>query len=320
MALAMPSLIYAQPAHAQLAIDRLWVDFDSKGVPRSDLVVRNESKDRYYVTVSTFEITDAGTDKEQRVTIADPEKLGLLVTPNRLILDPGQMRAIRLVSLNSALTSDRVYRVSVIPQIGDLALEDTAPDSRGLAIKLLAAFDVLVTVRPDAQQRALVARRAGNMVTLANEGNSNILLLDGAICPAPGAVLAPSTQDFIYKIEVERAELAKVKVTPEQQAAAALAGKAVVPDAVRRSFAIDDCVGLPGRRLYAGNSWPLPVAEGESMKFSRRDAASKDLAPIVIRCDAAGNDGSKDSSLCQGPSLEKTSEAGPALTSANQGA
>ncbi|MGN6690202.1 MAG: hypothetical protein ACTHJU_04605 [Sphingopyxis sp.] len=283
------------PASAQLAIDRLWVDMGAGKVPRSDLVVRNESKDKYYVTVSTSEIVNPGTAEEVRKPGSNPEELGLLVTPGRMILEPGQMRAIRIVSLNEGLAKDRVYRVNVTPQIGEVSASSTATDSRGLAIKLLAAFDVLVTVRPEKKDATLAARRDGNFLDLTSVGNSNVLLLDGQICPAAGAALSEATQAFI---------VAQDQQEYERQLAQAKETDADVPPKPERNFGPDGCVGLPGKRLYAGNSWRLPVAVGEELRFSRRDSASQDLAPITIRCDAAGGEGASNSNYCVGAILE----------------
>ncbi|RYG79680.1 MAG: hypothetical protein EON59_15855, partial [Alphaproteobacteria bacterium] len=47
-------------ASAQLAIDRLWVDFEPGAASRSDLVIRNESADRYFITISPVEVLSAG--------------------------------------------------------------------------------------------------------------------------------------------------------------------------------------------------------------------------------------------------------------------
>lgn len=283
------------PASAQLAIDRLWVDMGAGSVPRSDLVVRNESKDKYYITVSTSEIVNPGSADEVRKPGSNPEELGLLVTPGRMILEPGQMRAIRIVSLNEGLAKDRVYRVNVTPQIGELGATSAAPDARGLAIKLLAAFDVLVTVRPEKDDATLAARRDGNFLDLSSTGNSNVLLLDGQICPAAGAALSQTTQAFI---------VAQDQQDHERAVAQAKQSGAEAPALPERNFGPDGCVGLPGKRLYAGNSWRLPVAVGEELRFSRRDSASQDLAPITIRCDAAGGERASNSKYCVGASLE----------------
>jgi P pilus assembly chaperone PapD len=174
------------PASAQLAIDRLWVDFEPGAPNRSDLVIRNESADRYYITVSPVEVTSPGAADEQRVEKSDPEQLGLLVSPNRLVVDPGGMRAIRVVSLNEQVATDRVYRIRVTPQVGEIQADAPGADARGMTVKLLTAYDVLVTVRPPKPNAGVSATRAGNEVTIRNAGNTNTLLFDGVAC-SPGA-------------------------------------------------------------------------------------------------------------------------------------
>ncbi len=292
---ALSATMLSTPAAAQLAIDRLWVDMGAGSVPRSDLVVRNESTDKYYITVTTSEILNPGTAEEKRQPGSNPEELGLLVTPGRMILEPGQMRAIRVVSLNKGLDRDRVYRVNVTPQIGEVSATSTAVESRGLALKLLAAFDVLVTVRPEKNEMVLAVRRDGNFLELSSQGNSNVLLLDGMVCPVAGAALSQSTQEFI---------LAQDREAHERQVEQAKESSAEAPPLPERKFVVDACIGLPGRRLYSGNVWQVPASIGEQLQFRRRDSASQDLTPITIRCDAAGNDGSSDSKYCVGASLD----------------
>lgn len=173
----------AAPASAQLAIDRLWVDFEPNVTPRADVTIRNESKDRYYITVTPAEIVTPGTATEKRVEESDPDRLGLLVTPNRLILEPGAMRSIRIVSLNTALVNDRIYRVKISPQVGDIETTSSAPANRDVAIKLLAAYDVLVTARPKDAKARLVTSKTSDTLVIRNDGNTNMLLFDGELCP-----------------------------------------------------------------------------------------------------------------------------------------
>jgi hypothetical protein len=170
------------PASAQLAIDRLWIDFEPGTANRSDLVIRNESADRYYITVNPVEVVSPGAADEQRVEKSDPEQLGLLVSPNRMVVDPGGMRAIRVVSLNDAVDVDRVYRIRVTPQVGEIQANDPGAEARGMTVKLLTAYDVLVTVRPPKPEAGVTATRVGNEVTIRNGGNSNTLLFDGVAC------------------------------------------------------------------------------------------------------------------------------------------
>jgi P pilus assembly chaperone PapD len=173
------------PASAQLSVDRLWVDFEPGTPHRADIVVRNESPDRYYITVTPAEIIDPGTDTEKRIEQSDPEQLGLLVTPNRLVIDPGGSRSIRIVSLNQNVPKDRIYRVKVTPQVGDI--QASAPEGgRGIAIKVLAAYDILVTSRPDKAKAELTATHIGDELIITNAGNSNTLLYEGKACSKSG--------------------------------------------------------------------------------------------------------------------------------------
>jgi hypothetical protein len=290
-----------------MAIDRLWVDLDSAKVARSDLVIRNESKDRYYVTVTPSEVIDPGTPQERRVQETDPQKLGLLVTPSRIILDPGQLRAIRVVSLDSNLTKDRIYRISITPQIGELTATPSDTQGHGLAIKMLTAFDALVSVRPGNPVENLVATRQGANLVLSNSGNSNLLLLDGKVCPAAGTTLAESTQQFLLDEQKAAEAAAKEQGAPANPADANKSPEAKLADAAATAaaptFKPDECAKLPGRRLYAGNSWTVPEAVGETLTFNRRDSAAEDLKPITIRC-GSGTDGKTDSKFCAGAGLD----------------
>ena len=279
----LATVVFPQPIFAQLAIDRLWVDLNDGQVAKSDIVLRNESEDVYYISVSPAEITDPGTENEQRTTYSDPEDLGLLVTPNRVVLRPDEMRAIRIVSLNSELDRDRIYRVNITPQIGELEFAAEAPDSRGLALKLLAAFDVLVTVRPEDSVANLYAQRDGNLLTLGNDGNSNLLLLDGSVCPAEGGKLTDATRKYYLDQLLEASRL---------QQAALDADDASAPEPMPQSELVEEngCAKLPGKRLYAGNQWTLAAAPSEYLKFQARRSADEDFRAIEIRCGTATND------------------------------
>lgn len=169
------------PVSAQLSVDRLWVDFEPGTPHRADIIIRNESADRYYITVAPAEIVDPGTDTERRVEQTDPEQLGLLVTPNRLVIEPGGSRSVRMISLNEDVPQDRIYRVKITPQVGDI--QAAAPEgARGIAIKVLAAYDILVTSRPNKVKADLKVNRTQDELVISNVGNSNTLLYEGKAC------------------------------------------------------------------------------------------------------------------------------------------
>lgn len=182
---AFALLFASQPAMAQgnLSIDKLWVEFIPGQPDRSDIVIRNDSQERYYITLTTSEVLNPGSEAEDRITRADPEEAGILVTPGRLILDPGAMRSIRLVSLNTDLTQDRIYRVLVAPEVVSAGELERAEGTQALQVKFLAAYDVLVIARPSSPRPDLQGERSDSAVTVTNKGNSNILLAEVYICP-----------------------------------------------------------------------------------------------------------------------------------------
>ena len=183
VALIAAPLLGMAAAHAHLSINKLWVEFSDGSVGRSDVVIRNDSQDRYYVSVSVTEVMEPGTENEHRVSLTDPEAAGLLVTPNRMILEPGALRSIRLVSLNENLTKDRIYRVLISPQVGEVKSEGREESVTGIAIKMLAAYEVLVVARPRAARPDVQVQRVGNEATIANVGGTNILMTEASVCP-----------------------------------------------------------------------------------------------------------------------------------------
>ncbi len=177
------TLAWSGAAEAQLSINRLWIDLDAGKAPRSDLVIRNDSEDRYYITVQTTEVFAPGTAEEVRREAADPEQLGLLVTPNRMVLEPGASRAIRVVSLNQNLTQDRIYRVLIRPEVGEVKASEVQGEVRDIAIKILSAYEALVVARPPKPESKIGVQRLADRVSFSNTGNSNVLLLDAFVCP-----------------------------------------------------------------------------------------------------------------------------------------
>ena len=291
-------LLFPATAHAQLAIDRLWVDMDDGQANRADLVVRNESADVYYITVTSNEIVAPGTQQEERKLLTDPEALGLLVTPNRLVLRPDEMRAIRIVSLNSDLATDRIYRINITPQIGELSLEDESAENRGIALKLLAAFDVLVTVRPEKSESRLTAQRLGNTLRLSNEGNTNLLLLQGSVCPASGTNLSEET----------RAHYLAQRPVPEET----VAEEAAQGDTAELALDEEGCTKIPGRRMYPGNTWDIVASANEYLRFQSRRSASENFRELVVRCDSASSN-QTNSDFCRSARVEADAGAATLL-------
>lgn len=168
------------PARAELVLSQLVVDLGANQDKKADIEVWNNSDERAYVAAEPNEIVDAGKPGETRRTEADPEKRGLLVAPGKMILEPGQRRLIRLAPIGPRGSTERVYRVTVKPVAGALSAEETG-------LKLLIGYDVLVLLRPATVRPSLAVTRSGKRLTVRNDGNASVELINGRQCTAKTA-------------------------------------------------------------------------------------------------------------------------------------
>lgn len=162
-------------AQASLVLSQLVVELSPGDHSRSDLELLNQGPDRAYVVVQPREIVGPGTAGETSRQDPDPEKLGLLVSPARLILEPGQRRLIRIADIAPPADRERVYRVTVKPVAGQVS-------SAASGLKVLVGYDVLVLVRPGSPEPHVSGVRHGNQLMLRNDGNVSVELADGEQC------------------------------------------------------------------------------------------------------------------------------------------
>ena len=91
-----------------------------------------------------------------------------------MVLEPGQHKFLRIATIASK-DRERVYRVTVKPVVGQLS-------SEGSGLKLLVGYDVLVLVRPLEVNPHVRGTRSGDQLTLKNDGNVSVELVDGKEC------------------------------------------------------------------------------------------------------------------------------------------
>jgi P pilus assembly chaperone PapD len=166
---------------AAMSLSRAVVVFMPGDSQRQDIVVRNPDSEPIYVKVEAAEIVNPGRPDQQRRVPRNPEDIDLLVTPNRLVVQPGQEKVVRLVSLKPAGDSERVYRVNLTPVVGKI--ESDSP----MAIKVVVAYDTLVIVEPKKPRVQVLGRREGKRLMVTNNGNVYALLSNGRQCPVEGA-------------------------------------------------------------------------------------------------------------------------------------
>lgn len=174
------ALLPMAPAAAELTISQLIVELKPAESRAADIEIYNDSDERSFVTVEPREIVGAGLDGERPYLSPDPEKLGLLVSPARLVIEPRQRRRLRIAAIGPAPRMERVYRVTVKPVAGDV----TGAES---GLKLLVGYDLLVLVRPPAAKPSVEVRRTGDTLTIVNRGNASVEFAEGKQCDASGA-------------------------------------------------------------------------------------------------------------------------------------
>ncbi len=163
-------LFFCLPLQAQLAVDKIIIEFDNASSGKNDVALANTSQEEtLYVKIEVLEVSDPGTPKEKRFVADDPFKIGLIASPTKVIIPPGSKRLVRLVNLFPATGQERVFRVNFTPIAGDEQTE-------GTSVKLMIGYQALVIVRPEKTVFDLVGTRQGNKLVLTNNGNTNVYL------------------------------------------------------------------------------------------------------------------------------------------------
>jgi hypothetical protein len=88
--LALISWLFVPSAHAEMALSKVVIDFTSARPARDDLEITNSADEILYVSVEPAEILNPGGPEERRVANPSPRELGFLISPNRLVLGPGE--------------------------------------------------------------------------------------------------------------------------------------------------------------------------------------------------------------------------------------
>jgi P pilus assembly chaperone PapD len=172
---ASAACLSAQVAHGEIVLSQLVVELKAGKSVRQDIEVLNKDPNRAYVVAEPREIVDPGTSIEKSFTDPDPGKLGLLVSPSRMVLEPGQHKLIRFADVAPSPERERVYRVTVKPVIGGLETDESG-------IKVLVGYDVLILVRPSKPEVKVSATRQGQKILWRNDGNVSVELTDGRQC------------------------------------------------------------------------------------------------------------------------------------------
>lgn len=175
-AVALMGVLGWGAAGAAMVIDRAVIDFAADAPPRQDVLVANPDEQPLFVDIQVLDVRNPGTEEEARVPVRDPEAIGLIATPRRLMVPAGGQRLVRLVNLNGHGDSERVYRVNLKPVSGPV-------ESEQMGVRVMVGYQLLVFVAPEQARVSLDAERRGKRLHLRNDGNVNVRLFQGRQCP-----------------------------------------------------------------------------------------------------------------------------------------
>lgn len=188
---AVAVLAIPAPAQAELTVSELIVELQPGTHAREDVEVWNNAPERSYVAVEPREIVDPASPSSRARRDPDPEELGLLASPERMVLEPGQRKLLRIASLSTDPSRERVYRVTVKPVVGGIPSDDSG-------LKILVGYDLLVLVRPAQPTPRVTASRSGRKLTFTNSGNVSVEIVDGRQCNADHAACSPLPGKRLY--------------------------------------------------------------------------------------------------------------------------
>ncbi|HUE78819.1 MAG TPA: hypothetical protein VMN38_04235 [Sphingomicrobium sp.] len=189
--ISLLAVLPIEKASAELAISQLIVELKPGASRAADIEVYNDSAKRTFVAIEPREIIDAGTAQEKPLFSPDPDQLGLLVSPTRLVIEPNQRRRLRIAAIAPVPGKERIYRVTIKPVAGEI----TGPES---GLKMLIGYDMLVLVRPPIDKPNVDFSRAGGALTIVNRGNASVELAEGKQCDGNGRNCLPLPSKRLY--------------------------------------------------------------------------------------------------------------------------
>lgn len=165
--------------------------------------VRNVGDAPLYLSITLQQVMNPGIEPEKKLPLSQIERPGMLASPDKLTLGPGQSRAISLKSLAEPAV-EALYRLYIVP-VRSMQVENAPENKITAPMSVSVGYGVLIRhMPPPALQRSGWTHRceAGG-VTLENTGNVREVLSDVAAGSAQVknkvALFPGTTQHFAGK-------------------------------------------------------------------------------------------------------------------------
>lgn len=174
----LSALVFSPLVAAKMALDRSIIHMNPGDPESVDVTVSNNGAEPLYVDTEIVEVLGAGSADEERVPVGGSLDVPLLVSPNKLVIPPGQRRLLRIVNMAGFADRERVFRVTAKPVPPPAVAERSG-------IRVLVGYQLLVLVAPQRPESDLRSHREGRTLVFDNHGNVNVMLHSGLQCP-PG--------------------------------------------------------------------------------------------------------------------------------------
>jgi len=135
------------------------------------VTVKNMGDAPLYLSITLQKVMNPGQVPETKVDLGQLERPGMLASPERLTLGPGQSRKVSLKSLFEPV-NEELYRLYVVPARA-LKVEDAPKDKITAPMSVAIGYGVLVRhmPAPDKQRSGWSHSCDTSGITLVNTGN-----------------------------------------------------------------------------------------------------------------------------------------------------
>ncbi|MFJ2362206.1 hypothetical protein ACIPIN_00545 [Pseudomonas sp. NPDC087697] len=142
------------------------------------VTVRNMGDAPLYLSISLQKVMNPGLVPETKVPLGELEHPGMLASPERLTLGPGQSRKVSLKSLFEPV-EEELYRLYIVP-VRSLKVDDAPNDKISAPMSVSIGYGVLVRhmPAPDKQHTGWSHSCDVSGITLTNTGNVRHVLSD----------------------------------------------------------------------------------------------------------------------------------------------
>ena len=139
------------------------------------LTVVNEGSNKAYIVLTPTRVDNAGTKNAKVIKEKNPKKLGLLVSPTKLILKPGKQRKVKITDLVKGNDKDVIFKINGAQfNMPSKKTGKDLSDETGVTAEVAIGFTTYVYARPISLKPDINININGDKATFTNTGNTTV--------------------------------------------------------------------------------------------------------------------------------------------------